>query len=358
MASRAPAEELDVDGVAVRFTSPDRVVFPALGEAGGTKRHLVEYYRAVAQRGDDGEPGPLVRALHERPTYLQRFPDGVDGEEVYQKRVPPHAPPYVRTCRVTFPSGRTADALRVDAAAPVVWAAQMSTVTFHPWPTRCSADPESVERPDELRIDLDPQPGTAFAQARAVALDVLAPLLSELGYAGFPKTSGGRGLHVYVRIEPRWEITAVRRAAIALAREVERRAGGRVTTAWWKEQRTSAIFVDYNQNARDHTIASAYSVRRTPRATVSTPLTWAELVDAEPDDLTMGCVPALLARRGDPMRALDDVAHDLSPLLEMADRDDARGEGELPYPPNHPKMPGEPKRVQPSKDRDRAHPGG
>jgi len=351
MASRAPAEELDVDGIAVRFTSPDRVVFPELGEASGTKRHLVEYYRAVAQRGKNGELGPLVRALHQRPTYLQRFPDGVRGEEVYQKRVPAHAPPYVQTCRVTFPSGRSADALRVDAAAPVVWAAQMSAVTFHPWPTRCSPG-QDVERPDELRIDLDPQPGTAFAEARAVALDVLAPLMDELGYAGFPKTSGGRGLHVYVRIEPRWEITQVRRAAIALAREVERRADGRATTAWWKEQRTEAIFVDYNQNARDHTIASAYSVRATPRAAVSTPLTWAELVDAEPDDLTMASVPALLARRGDPMRALDDVAHDLSPLLEMAERDDAAGAGEMPYPPNHPKMPGEPKRVQPSKDRD------
>jgi len=357
VAPKAPAEELDVDGVAVRFTSPDKVVFPALGAGGGTKRHLVEYYRSVAQRGEDGELGPLVRALLDRPTYVQRFPDGVDGEEVYQKRVPPHAPPYVRTTRVTFPSGRHADAMRVDAAAPLVWAAQMSTVTFHPWPTRASdSDPDAVEHPDELRIDLDPQPGTGFAEARAVALDVVQPLLDELGFAGFPKTSGGRGVHVYVRIEPRWEIRQVRTAAIALAREVERRADGRVTTAWWKEERTQAIFVDYNQNARDHTIASAYSVRRTPRATVSTPVTWVELADVEPDDLTMATVPALLARRGDPMRALDDVAHDLTPLLEMAERDAAAGEGEMPFPPNHPKQDGEPKRVQPS--RDRARPGG
>ncbi|TNM69099.1 ATP-dependent DNA ligase [Streptomyces sp. NP160] len=357
VAPKAPAEELDVDGVAVRFTSPDKVVFPALGAEGGTKRHLVEYYRSVAQRGEDGELGPLVRALLDRPTYVQRFPDGVDGEEVYQKRVPPHAPPYVRTTRVTFPSGRHADAMRVDAAAPLVWAAQMSTVTFHPWPTRASdTDPDAVEHPDELRIDLDPQPGTGFAEARAVALDVVLPLLDELGYAGFPKTSGGRGVHVYVRIEPRWEIKQVRTAAIAFAREVERRADGRVTTAWWKEQRTQAIFVDYNQNARDHTIASAYSVRRTPRATVSTPVTWAELADVEPDDLTMATVPALLARRADPMRGLDDVHHDLTPLLEMAERDAAAGEGEMPFPPNHPKQDGEPKRVQPS--RDRARPGG
>ncbi len=232
MAAKAAAEELDVDGVAVRFTSPDKVVFPALGADGGTKRHLVEYYRSVAQRDADGGLGPLVRALLDRPTYVQRFPDGVDGEEVYQKRVPPHAPPYVRTTRVTFPSGRHADAMRVDAAAPLVWAAQMSTVTFHPWPTRARdgadgvpADPEAVEHPDELRIDLDPQPGTGFAEARAVALDVLHPLLVELGYEGFPKTSGGRGVHVYVRIRPEWTIRQVRTAAIALAREVERARG-------------------------------------------------------------------------------------------------------------------------------------
>ncbi len=343
--------ELDVDGVPVRLTSPDRVVFPSLGPEGGTKAHLVEYYRSVATTREDGTPGPVVRALADRPTYLQRFPDGVDGEEVYQKRVPTHAPGYVHTTRVTFPSGRHADALRVDAAAPVVWAAQMATVTFHPWPTRASG-PGGNDHPDELRIDLDPQPGTAFEEARAVALDVVAPLLDELGYAGYPKTSGGRGIHVYVRIEPVHEIRSVRRAAIALAREVERRAGGRVTTAWWKEERTASIFVDYNQNARDHTIASAYSVRRTPRATVSTPVTWAELADVVPDDCTMATVPALLERRGDPMAGLDDAHHPLEPLLEMADRDDAAGLEGMPYPPNHPKMEDEPRRVQPSRARD------
>lgn len=350
MARTTPAEELDVDGVPVRLTSPDRVVFPQLGAEAGTKRHLVDYYLAVARADAAGSRdglGPLVRALHDRPTYLQRFPDGVEGDEVYQKRVPPHAPGYVRTCRVTFPSGRHADALRVDAAAPIAWAAQMGAITFHPWPTRC----DDNDHPDELRVDLDPQPGTAFEEARAVALDVVRPLLDELGLVGFPKTSGGRGVHVYVRIEPRWEIREVRRAAIALAREVERRAPDRVTTAWWKEQRTKAIFVDYNQNARDHTIASAYSVRRTPRATVSTPVTWEELADVAPDDCTIATVPALLADRGDPMAALDDHAFSLDALLEMADRDEAAGEGELPYPPNHPKMPGEPMRVQPSRAR-------
>src|SRR5450755_1820947 len=303
-----PAEELDVAGIAVRLSSPDKIYFPDLGAAGGTKRHLVEYYRSVATT--DG--APIVTALRDRPTYLQRFPDGIQGEEVYQKRLPPKVPDHVSSCRVTFPSGRHADALCVTAPANVVWAANLGTVTFHPWHARCA----DVEHPDELRVDLDPQPGTGFAEARAVALEVVAPLLEEMGYLGFPKASGGRGLHIYVRIEPSWTFTQVRRAAIALAREVERRAGGRVTTAWWKEQRGEQIFVDYNQNARDRTIASAYSVRRTPRATVSTPLTWAELADAEPDDLTMATVPGLLARRGDPMAALDAVAHSLEALLE------------------------------------------
>lgn len=343
-----PAEELDVAGTPVRLSNPDKVYFPQLGADGGTKRHLVEYYRTVATlpTGADGTP-PIVRALRDRPTYLQRFPDGIEGEEVYQKRLPPKVPDHVRSCRVTFPSGRHADALRVVDPANVVWGANLGTVTFHPWHARCP----DVEHPDELRIDLDPQPGTGFTEARTVACDVVRPLLSDLGIVGYPKASGGRGVHVYVRIEPLWTFTEVRRAAIAFAREVERRAGGLVTTAWWKEQRGEQIFVDYNQNARDRTIASAYSARRTPRATVSTPLTWDELADAEPDDLTIATVPALLARRGDPMASLDDVAHSLEALLELAERDEAGGLEDLPYPPNYPKMPGEPKRVQPSKSR-------
>ena len=343
-----PAEELDVAGTTVRLSNPDKVYFPQLGADGGTKRHLVEYYRAVATlpTGADGA-GPIVRALRDRPTYLQRFPDGVEGEEVYQKRLPPKVPGHVVSVRVTFPSGRHADALRVTNPADVVWGANLGTVTFHPWHARAA----DVEHPDELRVDLDPQPGTGFAEARRVALDVVRPLLADLDLLGFPKASGGRGIHVYVRIEPRWTFTEVRRAAIALAREVERRAGGLVTTAWWKEQRGEQIFVDYNQNARDRTIASAYSARRTARATVSTPLTWAELEDAEPDDLTIATVPALVERRGDPMATLDDVAHSLDVLLELAERDEAGGLGDLPYPPNYPKMPGEPKRVQPSKSR-------
>lgn len=345
MAAKTPAIELDVDGIAVRLSSPDKVMFPELGADGGTKRHLAEYYRTVALFREGG----IMTALGQRPTHLQRFPDGIDGEEVYQKRIPAKHPEYIETCTVTNPNGRTADALLVRQPADIVWAAQMGNVTFHPWTVRCA----DVDRPDELRIDLDPQPGTGFAEARAVALDLLAPVLDELGLIGYPKTSGGRGVHVYVRIEPLWDFIDVRHAAIALAREVERRAPDRVTTAWWKEERGARIFVDYNQTARDKTVASAYSARRTPRATVSTPVTWAELVDAEPDDFTIATVPDLLARRGDPAADIDAVAHSLDGLLEMAERDFADGLRDLPYPPQFPKMPGEPKRVQPSRDRDR-----
>ncbi len=346
-AEKAPAEVLDVDGVQVRLSSPDKIVFPELGPAGGTKRHLVDHYRAVA------EHGAILTALRDRPTYLQRFPDGITGEEVYQKRIAAKHPEHLATCRVTFPSGRSADALAPRHAADVVWAAQMGTVTFHPWHARCT----DVDHPDELRIDLDPQPGTGFTEARAIALQVVAPLLDELGLVGYPKTSGGRGVHIYVRIEPRWTFTQVRRAAIAFAREVERGAGGRVTTAWWKEQRGEQVFVDYNQNARDRTIASAYSARKTPRATVSTPVTWAELVDVDPDDCTIATVAGLLAQRGDPMAEIDARAFTLDTLLDLAERDESGGLGDLPYPPNYPKMPGEPKRVQPSKDIDRPHGG-
>lgn len=316
----APAEEVDVAGVAVRLTNPDKVYFPALGAEAGTKRHLVDYYRTVAL------DGALVAALRNRPTYLQRFPDGIEGEEIYQKRVPRHAPAFVGTCRVSFPSGRHADALRVQGSAEVVWAANSGSVTFHPWPSRC----DDTEHPDELRIDLDPQPGTGFAEARALALDVVQPLLGEHGLVGYPKASGGRGVHVYVRIQRRWGHREVRRAALGLALEAERRAGDRSTTAWWKADRTGGVFVDYNQNARDRTIASAYSVRRTPRATVSCPLTWQELADAEPDDLTMATVPTLLRERPDPMAHLDDVAHDLESLLELADRHGADPGGPPP----------------------------
>lgn len=336
----AAAEELDVDGIAVRLTNPDKVYFPKLGSK-GTKRHLVDYYRAVAG-------GPMLDTLRDRPTHLQRFPDGVDGEEIYQKRIPQHHPDYLQTCQVTFPSGRTADALKVTHPAAVVWAAQMGTVTLHPWQVRCP----DTDHPDELRIDLDPQPGVAFEQARAVAVEVLRPLLDELGLVGYPKTSGGRGIHVFLRIAGDWDFIQVRRAGIALAREVERRAPDLVTTSWWKENRGERIFIDFNQNARDRTMASAYSVRRTPIATVSMPLTWEDLADAEPDDYTMSTVPDLVRDREDPWAAMDDAVQSIASLLEMADADEERGLGDMPYPPNYPKMPGEPKRVQPSRDRD------
>ncbi|OOK72894.1 eukaryotic and archaeal DNA primase small subunit [Mycobacterium kansasii] len=221
-------------------------------------------------------------------------------------------------------------------------------MTLHPWQVRCP----DTEHPDELRIDLDPQPGTGFAQARSVAVDVLRPLLDELGLVGYPKTSGGRGVHVFFRIATDWDFIQVRRAGIALARELERRTPDTVTTSWWKEQRGARIFVDFNQNARDRTMASAYSVRPTPIATVSTPLTWEELAGADPDDYTIATVPDLVAGREDPWAGMDDVAQSITPLLDLAAADDERGLGDLPYPPNYPKMPGEPKRVQPSRDTD------
>jgi DNA ligase D len=330
-----PAEELDVDGVAVRLTSPDKVYFP---KPGYTKRNVVDYYLAVAS-------GPMLAALKDRPTHLQRFPDGIDGEEIYQKRVPQKHPDYLETCTVTFPSGRTADALKVTHPSAIIWAAQMGTITLHPWQVRCP----DTEHPDELRIDLDPQPGTDFHDAATIAVEVLKPVLDELGLVGYPKTSGGRGVHVFVRIKPDWDFVAVRRAGIALAREVERRAPDAVTTSWWKEERGERMFIDYNQNARDRTFASAYSVRRTPIATVSTPLTWAELATADPDDYTIATGPDLVATRDDPWATIDSVAFPLDSLLELVVADEERGLGDLPYPPSYPKMPGEPPRVQPSK---------
>ena len=335
---KVPAIELPVGEHVVRVSNPDKVYFPGLGAEAGTKRHLVEYYVAVG--------AGVLRALRDRPTYLQRFPEGVDGEEIYQKRVPAHAPEWIRTCQVTFPSGRTADALRVVEPAAIAWAANLGTVTFHPWHARCS----DTDHPDELRIDLDPQPGTDFDDARQVALRYVHPLLDELGWVGFPKTSGNRGVHVYVRIQPRWTFTEVRHAAIAFAREVERRHPEGVTTKWWKEERGSKVFVDYNQNARDRTIASAYSVRRRPFATVSAPVTWDELADVETEDLNLVTMPPRFAQLGDRHAAIDEVSHDLTPLLAWYERDERdNGEGDMPYPPNYPKMPGEPMRVQPSR---------
>ena len=334
--AKAAAVEVEVAGHQVRLSSPDRVIFPSRGY---TKKDVFDYYLAVG----DG----IMRALRSRPTTLQRFPDGIEGEMFFQKRVPARGvPPWVETAEIKFPSGRTADELCPADLAHVAWAAQMGTVVFHPWPVR-SAD---VDRPDELRIDLDPQPGTDFADAVTVAGEVRA-VLDELGATGFPKTSGGRGVHVYLRIAPRWTFTEVRRAVIALAREVERRRPDLATTAWWKEQRGEKVFLDYNQMARDRTIACAYSLRANARATVSTPVTWDELSEVEPDDFDLRTVPVRIAKIGDPHAGMDETPWDITPLLEWAERDDRVGSGDLPYPPDHPKMPGEPKRVQPSRAR-------
>jgi DNA ligase D len=331
---KAAAEELEIAGHTVRLTSPDKICFP---RPGYTKRDVFEYYLAVG----DG----IMRALGDRPTTLQRFPDGIDGEMFFQKRIPTRGvPDWVRTARIKFPSMRTADELCPADLAHVAWAAQMGTVVFHPWSVRGSA----VDNPDELRIDLDPQPGLDFGDVVSAA-GVVREVLDELGWVGFPKTSGGRGVHVYVRIAPRWSFVEVRRAAIALAREVERRRPDAITTAWWKEERGDRVFLDYNQMARDRTIACAYSLRANARATVSTPVTWPELTEVEPDDFDLRTVPRRFADIGDPHATIDDVAHDITPLLEWSERDEKAGQGDLPYPPDHPKMPGEPPRVQPSR---------
>ncbi|UQS23792.1 non-homologous end-joining DNA ligase [Amycolatopsis thermalba] len=305
--AKGEAVELEAGNHTVRISNPQRVYFPARGE---TKLDLARYYLAVGEG--------IVRALRERPCMLHRFPSGVSGDKVHQKRVPAGAPPWLETVRVHFPRyDRHADELCVTELAHVIWAVQMSTVEFHPWNSR-RAD---TEKPDEWRIDLDPGPEADFARVRRVA-HVAHEVLDELGAVGWPKTSGGSGLHIYVRIEPRWGFSEVRRAALAFAREVERRAPDDVTTTWWRKDRDPAlVFVDYNQNARDHTIASAYSVRGVPEATVSTPIRWDEIDDVEPGDCTIATVPARFAKLGDLHAGIDDTAYSLETLLDWADRD-------------------------------------
>jgi DNA ligase D len=329
----SPFTELEVGEHTVKITNPDRVYFPATG---ATKLDLAKYYLAVG----DG----IVRALRERPCMLHRFPDGTGGERIYQKRLPKGAPDWVETVQVRFPSGRSADELCVTELASVIWAVQMSTVEFHPWHSR-RAD---TERPDELRIDLDPQPGTDFEDARVVAA-LVNELLGEIGAVGWPKTSGSRGIHIYLRILPDHGFTQVRRAALAFAREVERRVPDLVTTKWWKEERGEQIFIDFNQNARDRTIASAYSIRAST-GLVSAPITWDELPDVQMTDFTMQTMPSRFAALGDVHAGIDDSAYDIGELLEWSERDERdHGQGDAPYPPNFPKMEGEPPRVQPSK---------
>ena len=328
----ASAELFELDGHEVKVTNPDKVFFPKLGT---TKLELVRYYLSVA-------PGAL-KGCYDRPTSLKRFPNGADGEFFFQKRVPEPRPEWIQTAVVHFPSGRSAEFLTIVDSAHLAWAINLGCIDLNPWPIRRS----DLDRPDELRVDIDPTPGIPFAHVREVSM-VVKDVLEEHGLAGFPKTSGSRGVHINVRIEPRWGFTEVRRAALALAREVERRVPEMATTAWWKENR-HGVFLDYNQNARDRTVASAYSPRPVPDARVSTPLNWDEVPDVDPAAFTIQTVPGRFAEIGDPGAAIDDDAGSLNSLLELSLIDEKKGLGDAPWPPNFPKMPGEPKRVQPSK---------
>ena len=313
--SGSPAVELTVGDHDVRISNPERVYFP---QTGATKLDLAKYYLSVG----DG----IVRALRDRPCMMHRFPDGLAGEKVHQKRIPRGAPPWLQTVRVDFPSGRNADELCVTQLADVIWSVQMSCVEFHPWNSRRF----DTERPDEWRIDLDPGPDCPFDTVRRVA-HVTHEVLEEIGAVGWPKTSGGHGMHVYVRIDPGWGFKDVRRAALAFAREVERRAPADVTTTWWRKDRNPAkLFVDYNQNARDHTIASAYSVRGVPTGTVSTPITWAEVDDVEPQECTIATVPRRFAELGDLHAGIDDAVFSIDPLIEWAERDELAGVPDVP----------------------------
>ncbi|MBA2634203.1 MAG: DNA primase [Chloroflexi bacterium] len=332
--ARTESEILALDGHEVTISNPGKLFF---ADAGITKIELVRYYLAVA----DG----AILGVHDRPMALKRFVDGAGDEAFFQKRAPKSVPEFVRTVELSFPSGRTADEVVVDNPAALAWVVNLGCIDLNPHAVR-SGD---LDHPDELRIDLDPGPGVAWADVRTVAL-VVREVLVELGYAPFPKTSGSRGIHVYVRIEPRWGFSEVRRAALAVAREVERRAPDIATSKWWKEER-HGVFLDYNQNAKDRTVASVYSVRPRPEATVSAPLTWDEVPDAELGDFTLGTVPDRYAKLGDLGAGIDDRAFSLEPLLELVGRHEAEGLGDAPWPPHYAKQAGEPPRVQPSKRR-------
>jgi DNA ligase D len=337
--------ELQVGEHTVRVTSPDRIIYePTAQTPAITKLQVCEYFTTVGE--------PLISAIGERPTALERWPSGYregmrlstgygdDGGGFYQKRLPKGAPDWIETAKITFPSGRTADELCPNEPAAFVWAAQMGTLTFHPWPVRRG----DLDHPDELRLDLDPQPGTTFADAQRVA-NVARELLEELGLRGFPKTSGNRGIHIYLRIQPNWTFEEVRHAAIGFARALERRDEG-VTTNWWKEERGERIFIDYNQNNRDRTIAGAWSLRPKPGAPVSTPMSWDQLAGTkDPAEFNLLTVPDYLAA-GDPWSEIDETAYSLDPLLQLWE---TLPGGELNVPPDYPKMPGEPPRVQPSR---------
>ncbi len=329
-------EVLDIAGRQVRLSNPGKVYFP---KPGHTKRDLVDYYLAVADAA-------LVH-VRERPTVMKRFVDGIAEDPIWQKRVPKNTPDWLQTATVTFPSGRSATELVANDAAHLAWAVNLGVIDFNPWPARR----DDLEHPDELRVDLDPTPEASWDDVRRVTV-VVGEVLREHGLQGYPKTSGSKGMHVNVRLEPEHDFTGVRRAALALAREVERRVPDLATSKWWKEER-HGVFVDYNQNARDRTVASAYSVRPTPDARVSCPLAWDEVPDADPRELRLDTVPARVAQRGDPAADIDEHAESLASLLELAARDEAEGLGDAPWPPHFAKQRGEPKRVQPSRDRDR-----
>jgi bifunctional non-homologous end joining protein LigD len=327
---------LEAAGREIRLSNPGKVYFP---KPGWTKLDLARYYLDV---GD-----ATVRQLRDRPTVMKRFVNGIEEEPIWQKRVPQKIPEWLQTATVAFPSGRTAEELVANDAAHLVWAVNLGVIDFNPWPAR-RAD---LDHPDELRVDLDPTPEAGWDDVRRVAM-VVRDVLADHALRGYPKTSGSRGIHVYVRIETRWDFLGVRRAALALAREVERRVPELATSKWWKEER-HGVFVDYNQNARDRTIASGYSVRPTPDARVSTYLEWGEVPDVEAGDLRLDTVPQRLREGGDPAATIDHAPGSLGALLELADRDESEGLGDAPWPPHFPRQRGEPKRVQPSRDADR-----
>ena len=335
------AETLDIGGRSVRISNPDKVYFP---EAGITKLELVRYYLTVAEAA--------VRAVYDRPIVLKRYVNGITGEGFFQKRAPSHRPPWVRTVELRFPSGRTARELVVTEPAQIAWMTNLGNIDLNPHPVRAS----DLEHPDELRIDLDPCPGVPWDDVRRVAA-VTRAVLEENGLSAWPKTTGSRGMHVYARIEPRWGFTDVRRAALAVSREVERRAPGLATSKWWKEERVG-VFLDYNQNAKDRTIAAAYSVRPNQRALVSAPLTWDEVPACDPADFTLRAMPARLRDRGDPAAGMDARPGSLDSLLEVAARHEAAGLGDAPWPPHYARQRREPPRVSPSRRRGGPSPTG
>ena len=334
MPSRTPSEVIEVAGQAIPITNPDKVLFPA---AGYTKRDLVHYYLAVA----DG----ALRGAGGRPNVLVRYPNGIDGEFFYQKRAPESRPPWVEVVALSFPSGRTAEEVVPRNAAALVWMANLACLELHPHLVRA----DDLDHPDELRVDLDPVPGVEWPQIRTVA-QIVQSTLADLGLIGWPKTSGSRGIHIVIRIERRWTFDQVRRAALALAREVERRAPALATSKWWKEER-HGVFLDYNQNAKDRTVASAYSVRPRPDGRVSAPLFWNEVAECEPADFTLATMPTRFAAIGDAHLAIDDRACSLDRLLELSAAQAAEGQGDAPWPPHYRKQPGEAPRVAPSKQR-------